>query len=501
MERPSEELLAQVEARRKQREAEAAKIDPGPAVWYVGIAGEPVGPVDKAFLKGQIDDKKVTATSLVWREELTDWKPLNTFPELRELLSARAPLAATPSDAASAPLALTHAKEVAPKSSKPESLKTSALGLGPTPVQRALGDDPDAPSKPSAPSGPSAASPSSAETASESAASEGALVGSAASTLDTDLEPPPSVGMPLGLAGLAPPPSMKPAPTKEPAPKPAPAPPTSVDSGPGMDLAPEPAPEPDDDDLALAGIPPDKRRGLSPMAVAFIAMATAFGAVSAWFLFGADDGRVAQGTGGDVVAPPTTDGDGTTPSDDGSPSDDGGSGEPEGSANPEGGEDDGAVTGNGNGNGNGGKVASTGGKTSPTTQTGGEDDGGSTKPVPKPCSPDDPFCDKGPSGPSATPDDDGGSGSGAGLSQAQAQSVVSRYKGSLMRRCRSMVTKGSAKVGATIVVGPSGAVKSAAVSGGSDYPGLASCVKARIMNWSFPSSGGSTTINVSFNFL
>ena len=64
-----------------------------------------------------------------------------------------------------------------------------------------------------------------------------------------------------------------------------------------------------------------------------------------------------------------------------------------------------------------------------------------------------------------------------------------------------MVTKGSAKVGATIVVGPSGSVRSAAVSGGSKYPGLAGCVKSRIMNWSFPPSGGSTTINVSFNFL
>ena len=138
MERPSEELLAQVEARRKRREAEAAKIDPGPAVWYVGIAGEPVGPVDKAFLKGQIDDEKVTGTSLVWREELTDWKPLNTFPELRELLSARAPLAATPSDAASAPLALTHAKETAQKAVKAgPSVVSAPSASAPSATQKA----------------------------------------------------------------------------------------------------------------------------------------------------------------------------------------------------------------------------------------------------------------------------------------------------------------------------------------------------------------------------
>lgn len=473
MERPSEELLAQVEARRTQREAEASKIDAGAAVWYVGIAGEPVGPVDKAFLKGQIDDKKVTGTSLVWREELTDWKPLNTFPELRELLSARAPLSATPTDAASAPLALTHAKAAAPSTTKPDSSKPTGLG---SPTQ----------------AGPSGAVSSPGSVPSSE--------GEAAAASDSELEPPPSVGMPLGLAGLAPPPSMKPAPTDKPEPAPAPAP--SVDSAPSppVDVA-APPPEPDDDDLALAGIPPDKKRGLTPMAVAFIAMATAFGAVSAWFLFGADDGRVAGGPDGGVVSPSDPKGGGTDPSDDGAPSDDGSQTEPDGTSNPEAEEDDGAVASNGNGNGNGGKVASTGGKTSPTTKSGDEDDGGSQKTVPKPCSPDDPFCDKGPSGPSATPDDDGGSGSGAGLSQAQAQSVVSRYKGSLMRRCRSMVTKGSAKVGATIVVGPSGSVRSAAVSGGSKYPGLAGCVKSRIMNWSFPPSGGSTTINVSFNFL
>ena len=475
MERPSEELLAQVEARRKRREAEAAKIDPGPAVWYVGIAGEPVGPVDKAFLKGQIDDEKVTGTSLVWREELTDWKPLNTFPELRELLSARAPLAATPSDAASAPLALTHAKETAQK----------AVKAGPSVVSAPSASAPSALSSSASASGSSAVAPPVGDT----------------SESDSDLEPPPSVGMPLGLAGLAPPPSMKPAPTKKPGPAPGPAPAPSVDSAPPAPVdVPAPPSEPDDDELARAGIPPEKKRGLSPMAVAFIAMATAFGAVSAWFLFGADDGRVAGGPDGGVVAPPDPESGGTEPSDDGASTDDG-STEPDGTSNPEAVEDDGSVAGNGNGNGNGGKVASTGGKTSPTNKTGEDDDGGSSKPVPKPCSPDDPFCDKGPSGPSANPDDDGGSGSGAGLSQAQAQSVVSRYKGSLMRRCRSMVTKGSAKVGATIVVGPSGAVKSAAVSGGSDYPGLAGCVKSRIMNWSFPSSGGSTTINVSFNFL
>ena len=60
---------------------------------------------------------------------------------------------------------------------------------------------------------------------------------------------------------------------------------------------------------------------------------------------------------------------------------------------------------------------------------------------------------------------------------------------------------GSAKVGVTLVVAPSGAVQSVSASGGSDYPGLASCVKSRVANWSFPSSGASTTVNIPFHFV
>ncbi|MND00800.1 hypothetical protein D3C83_195370 [compost metagenome] len=64
-----------------------------------------------------------------------------------------------------------------------------------------------------------------------------------------------------------------------------------------------------------------------------------------------------------------------------------------------------------------------------------------------------------------------------------------------------MVTKGNAKVSATIQVAPSGSVSSVAASGGDGVPGLTSCVQARIANWKFPEAGASTTVNVSFNFL
>ena len=230
------------------------------------------------------------------------------------------------------------------------------------------------------------------------------------------------------------------------------------------------------------------------MAYALIAMATAFGAVSAWFIFGEKD-SVEQplANGQKPTAAPDDDLKGPRadppppPDEDGKPVADV-PGDPD---------KPGQVTGPGNAGLGKGRVSSTG-KGNDADEKGRTAE--KTKP-PKPCTPDDPFCDKGPSGPSATGNGNGSGESGQGLSQQQAASVVGRYKGSLMRRCRSMVTKGGAKVAATITVGSSGAVQSVNASGGKKYPGLASCVKSRILNWSFPASGGSTTVNVSFNFL
>lgn len=250
---------------------------------------------------------------------------------------------------------------------------------------------------------------------------------------------------------------------------------------------------PDSAALSAAGIPRRDRRQRSrranPMAYAFIAMATAFGAVSAWFLFGVSSAPPAAADHPSVptASVPGAGGEGLAAA--------GASGAPpaSGTAVEVAGVDiDGPA-------GVGGPFP-TGKNGSPSPSASGPAVAGTDKGT-KPCSPDDPFCGSGPSGPS-TAGPAGGSGeSGQGLSPAQASTTVSQYKGSLMRTCRSLVTKGSAKVSATIVVGPSGAVKSASVGGGNEYPGLASCVKQKIMNWHFPSSGGDTTINVSFNFL
>jgi hypothetical protein len=373
--------------------------------WYVGIDGEPVGPIDVTFLKNQIDKGKVTADSLVWREELTDWRALKTFPELAALvpagLSAASSLRAEPKD------------EEPKLDIKPyEPFAAPARMPAPVPV----------------PSSPSALS---------------------------------------GSAAVGPLPTSAPAPVVSP----------FAAQAPSRESLPT-----DSDQLAqLAGIPVDrrrKRRGMHPMAYAFIAMAAAFGAVAAWVLF-SQRGATSETSATDPTATASV---ATTAA----------SAAPEGSAvqltevDISGGIPEPPAPGKGGGKPDPGETA---GKTS----------------QPKPCSPDDPFCGaSGVSGPSGRGPGESGDGSGQGLTQDQVQSVVNRNRHAVSTKCMSFVSGkggGSAKVGVTLVVGPSGAVQSVSASGGGEYPGLASCVKSRVANWSFPSSGASTTVNIPFHFV
>jgi outer membrane biosynthesis protein TonB len=224
---------------------------------------------------------------------------------------------------------------------------------------------------------------------------------------------------------------------------------------------------------------------MHPMAYAFIAMAAAFGAVAAWVLF---TGKTMGGTtettvSSAVVATGTPSGDPETPS----------SAEPAGSAiqiaevdvSPE------------------AELAMAGSTAAAVSSNAKAPPPDSKTNSAKPCNPSDPFCGPAVEGPSTGgPSGDSGQ-AGQGLTPAQAQSVVNSNRHAVSRRCMSYVSGkgGSAKIGVTIVIAPSGNVQSVAVSGGKDYPGLASCVKTRVQNWKFPSSGASTTVNVSFNFI
>jgi hypothetical protein len=99
-------------------------------------------------------------------------------------------------------------------------------------------------------------------------------------------------------------------------------------------------------------------------------------------------------------------------------------------------------------------------------------------------------------------------GGGQGLDGGTIQKTVSRYTGSVKRRCwqpaldtRSKDAPTSARVSATITVGPSGAVQNVTTSGDPNgYRGLAPCIAGSIRGWQFPASGGTTTVNVPFVF-
>jgi predicted Zn finger-like uncharacterized protein len=114
-------------------------------------------------------------------------------------------------------------------------------------------------------------------------------------------------------------------------------------------------------------------------------------------------------------------------------------------------------------------------------------------------------------GPSTGPATGGPSGStngGAQLDGSQIQATVSRYTGSVKRRCwqpaldaRARDAPMTAKVTVTITVGGTGSVQNATTTGDpKGYTGLANCIASSVRSWQFPASGGTTIANVPFVF-
>ncbi|HEU4408439.1 MAG TPA: GYF domain-containing protein [Polyangiaceae bacterium] len=69
--------------------AEAKAVsEPAPSVggeWFVGINGSPVGPIGADELRARASSGAVQEDSLVWREGFSEWVPLGTVPELRDI--------------------------------------------------------------------------------------------------------------------------------------------------------------------------------------------------------------------------------------------------------------------------------------------------------------------------------------------------------------------------------------------------------------------------------
>lgn len=472
--------------------------------WYVGVGGVPLGPIRLSDIREKAAAGAVTGDSLVWREGFDEWQPLKNFAKLLEIVDEarqrRSGVGAPPAPArrptppppvASAPFNL-----VRPAASG----RISSLPAAPSPVGVApLAAAPAAPSASpltaAAPDLAAAAPAPSLSGAGPSSSAESAAPGSFAA------QPPATTPSPAPVDVLSDP-FARPAEARKvngaghaapvdargplegldragaPASGPVPSPFADVSS-----LGPAPPPSVGPDVSVLTKHP--KRRGMHPMAYAFIAMAAVFGGVAAWVVFVRPPQVVfiekqieAAGFPMGAPSPPPP---------------------PTGEASPE-----------------GPAPESTGAAEGPRPTAGGVAGG----PVPKggtepPASSgganiDTSGFDTGVEGPSAkSPKDDEGKGSGGQLSQGEIEGVVSRNQPMVRRRCwepalaaASSSAPKSAKVNASISIGPSGGVQSASASGAaSHYPTLAPCIQGQIQGWKFPSSGGTTKVNVPFAFV
>lgn len=52
--------------------------------YYVGVNGQPIGPVTRQQVLDALVAGQITATSLVWKQGMADWAPLNTLPEFAQ---------------------------------------------------------------------------------------------------------------------------------------------------------------------------------------------------------------------------------------------------------------------------------------------------------------------------------------------------------------------------------------------------------------------------------
>lgn len=93
------------------------------------------------------------------------------------------------------------------------------------------------------------------------------------------------------------------------------------------------------------------------------------------------------------------------------------------------------------------------------------------------------------------------------LTPGEIKGVVDRNQPLIRRRCWQPEVSarqgmgGGARVQASFTIAPSGSVTSASASGAEDdYPGLSSCIAARIREWKFPPSASATPVNVPFVF-
>jgi len=418
-------------------------MGPTEGEWFVGINDEPIGPNTVAFLIDKVAAGVVNRDSLVWKDGMGDWQPLHTVEELSFLVPApvvkaqpapaiqpaAAPAAepspAIPAAAASRPVALTRVKE-------PTADQEPAVAAEKPPAE-----------KPAAPA---------------------AISSEAAPTPSAEQPPEPSV-------------PSEPVKPSEPEPPEAPV---------AVDKRPVSGPEQVDKRSRHRRDRRRRRRGMKPIAYAFIAMAAGFGAVLAYVLFAPQTPtpselalNTATGALGTNQARPTTP-----------------TAKPVETTTAV--ELD-AVPVTPGGTRTGGRAPSsstvTSGPTAKPKKTGTA--GGIDTSM---------FDTPGVTGPTTSPGSTDDTMAKSQLSQGEIQGVVNRGRSGIRHACWQPAlashTGGpkTAKVMVAVTVGRSGRVLGASASGGGGFPGLASCIQGRVAGWRFPRSGGTTTVNVPFVF-
>jgi membrane protease subunit (stomatin/prohibitin family) len=78
-----------------QAQATAPAAGPPPlptaTAWYIGVAGQQVGPLDSAGLQSNIATGQLTASTVVWKAGLAEWMPASAVPEVAALLPQAPP--------------------------------------------------------------------------------------------------------------------------------------------------------------------------------------------------------------------------------------------------------------------------------------------------------------------------------------------------------------------------------------------------------------------------
>ncbi|MBI4705231.1 MAG: zinc-ribbon domain-containing protein [Deltaproteobacteria bacterium] len=435
--------------------------------WFVGIDNEPVGPVGVSFLRHHLATGKVGADSLVWRDGMADWQPMKSVLELDPIVRLHA-----------LGLILGPSPEL-----HDDRAVAAEGGSAPTPVHvpPASVSDPLALMRVKEEDRPPAAP--AAGPAADVAVAAGELPAEPPAAREEAVRPPVAEAHVEGRAVAAP---------KAEA---AEIPPTERRPSERPDAhAARAADARLDEELAELGeLKPRhrerrrRRRGMSPLAYAFIAMAGGFGGTAAYVLLT-----------NPVPAAPTVN---TVYKYIERPAGTG----PAGTAGPA-------------AESSAGAAAGPSGRLPGPLPAAGADAAASASAeasasAGKPADPLDPELAGMLEGGGEGPPSKGSAGEQAsragGLTTEQIGAVVGANKPVVSGGCwqpalknRLGIGPASARVVASLVVSASGKVSSASASGSeAEFPGLSSCIAKKVRNWKFPPSGGETPVNVPFVFV